>query len=492
MSKDYSPDVIAQSFVKQFYEMLTKNPGELHRFYKDESAFSHSEGHQVAKSVTGIENIREYVNSLNLAGARIDFREGSIDAQHSDHNGVFLVVTGLFTKSGNASRPFVQSFFLACQSSLNQKTTMASYYVRNSVFRLLSVDRETSGRGDASFGAPPPEDPTCRNESAGTGYAPVNEMEMHKEQDDLLAHDLLGDDSTRVDNTTECTDAPATVDSGAEVLDTTSVPTDTATEVNVDAATVISEPDYVNVSLRGADDVEAGTGNQQPLIEQDGPVGETTVAPRSFADLVKSWSSDSPAVDLTGASGSGGASGRNVRTGKVATATDGETAGSGSDGDGKCSSSLYVNQLGENTSEADLAALFGDYGNIKKIDVHSRGYAFVDFQDSSSVSKVLAKLVADPCAFSVRGVPIHVAERQQKAGNKSTARTPRERGIAGSDKRDNRGGAADKMPPKRDGGFGKVRAGGEKNGSRGTGKSHRADRDVPEGKYSSNSKSAKK
>jgi hypothetical protein len=35
------------SFIKQYYEMFAKNPAELHRFYKDESSFSHAEGHQV-------------------------------------------------------------------------------------------------------------------------------------------------------------------------------------------------------------------------------------------------------------------------------------------------------------------------------------------------------------------------------------------------------------------------------------------------------------
>lgn len=35
------------SFVKQYYEMMAKNPSELHKFYNDDSAFSHCENNQV-------------------------------------------------------------------------------------------------------------------------------------------------------------------------------------------------------------------------------------------------------------------------------------------------------------------------------------------------------------------------------------------------------------------------------------------------------------
>lgn len=36
------------SLVKQFYEMLSKNPSELHKFYAEQSFFLHSESSQVS------------------------------------------------------------------------------------------------------------------------------------------------------------------------------------------------------------------------------------------------------------------------------------------------------------------------------------------------------------------------------------------------------------------------------------------------------------
>jgi hypothetical protein len=35
------------SFIKQYYELMAKNPSMLHRFYKAESFFTHCEGQQV-------------------------------------------------------------------------------------------------------------------------------------------------------------------------------------------------------------------------------------------------------------------------------------------------------------------------------------------------------------------------------------------------------------------------------------------------------------
>jgi len=136
-AKDYSPEIVAQSFIKQYYDLFARNPGELYRFYKDESEFIHADGHQAAETVHGVENIRERVTQLKLAGAQIDLSEGSVDAQKSDNNGVFLTVTGHVTLLSKPTRPFVQSFLLACQSSVSNKSI--SYFLRNSVFRLLGA-----------------------------------------------------------------------------------------------------------------------------------------------------------------------------------------------------------------------------------------------------------------------------------------------------------------------------------------------------------------
>ena len=70
----------------------------------------------------GVEAIRQKVSELHLAGARVDLSDGSVDAQRSDINGVFVVVTGEFAQPSRSLEPkrFVQTFFLASQAPTGQ------------------------------------------------------------------------------------------------------------------------------------------------------------------------------------------------------------------------------------------------------------------------------------------------------------------------------------------------------------------------------------
>jgi hypothetical protein len=63
----------------------------------------------------GAEKIRERVQELNLAGARFDLSEGSLDAHRSENGGVLVLATGVCTVPGHVARNFVQTFFLASQ-----------------------------------------------------------------------------------------------------------------------------------------------------------------------------------------------------------------------------------------------------------------------------------------------------------------------------------------------------------------------------------------
>lgn len=69
----------------------------------------------MAETVIGAENIRAKAAEFNLAGARFDLSDGSVDAQKSENNGIFVLVTGQFTVADQPSRLFTQSFFLSIQ-----------------------------------------------------------------------------------------------------------------------------------------------------------------------------------------------------------------------------------------------------------------------------------------------------------------------------------------------------------------------------------------
>jgi hypothetical protein len=175
--------------------------------------------------------------------------------------------------------------------------------------------------------------------------------------------------------------------------------TDDVDNADVEAATVMSEPDYVNVSVRAeADELPA---EAVAPVEVAAPVDTTPSVPKSFADLVKSWGGDAatPAAAPAPTKKKRAPAAEAAKQAAAAPPT---------------SSSLFVNQLPEGSSEADLRALFDEFGVIKRIDVHARGYAFVDYEESASVGRVLTRLAEAADAFNVRGTPIRVEERQAK------------------------------------------------------------------------------
>ncbi len=113
MLKEHEPEDIASCFVKQYYEMMSQNPGELFQFFGDSSLFFHSENNQPSKTIVGKENIREFQARLNLLGVSVDV--SSLEAQQSENNGIIVVVTGQYTHWQQEPRQFVQTFFLAHQ-----------------------------------------------------------------------------------------------------------------------------------------------------------------------------------------------------------------------------------------------------------------------------------------------------------------------------------------------------------------------------------------
>ena len=112
---------------------MAKTPWDLWKFYSTDSSFTHCEGHQTSEAARGQDAIKQRIEGLNFAGTVLDLTEGYVDAQTTDSNGVLITVFGNITFRGDATRPFLQAFVLASQADA------ASFYVRNSLLRLLDV-----------------------------------------------------------------------------------------------------------------------------------------------------------------------------------------------------------------------------------------------------------------------------------------------------------------------------------------------------------------
>ncbi|KAK9810944.1 hypothetical protein WJX73_010835 [Symbiochloris irregularis] len=138
-----SPETVGNQFVNQFYTVMKSSPRYLHRFYTDESTFTHVDPDVVpdgmAFTVNNQKNIHDRVMALGFDESQVDLY--TMDSQYSLGHGVIVQVTGALGYKGQAKRNFVQCFFLAVQER--------GYFVLNDCFRYIS-DKPAAAAAAAS------------------------------------------------------------------------------------------------------------------------------------------------------------------------------------------------------------------------------------------------------------------------------------------------------------------------------------------------------
>ncbi|CAI5741240.1 unnamed protein product [Peronospora destructor] len=132
-----SPSIVGNTFMRQYYHFLAKEPQSLHRFYKAESRWCHGVGSHMEEPIAGQQAINDQILKRGYAGARVDLDAGSIDCQNSLGGGVFVLVTGVMTlRRSPDPKPFVQTFFLAVQPK--------GYFVLNDCLRFLALSNPST------------------------------------------------------------------------------------------------------------------------------------------------------------------------------------------------------------------------------------------------------------------------------------------------------------------------------------------------------------
>ncbi len=99
---------------------------------------------------------------------------------------------------------------------------------------------------------------------------------------------------------------------------------------------------------------------------------------------------------------------------------------------------IYIGNLPYTTTEADLEAMFGQFGEIKKVNVitdrqtgRSKGFAFVGFADASQAKAAVDKMNGHELAG--RAIRVNIAEDRRTGGGGGG-------GGGGGRDRDDRGG----------------------------------------------------
>lgn len=159
-----SPLLIGTSFIKQYYQVLSKSPQLIHRFYKpNTSVLSHSFLSSVpAESKTlnqsdifdwAVSSKESNSGDAGEAGGTLcfDFGRGAIDAQETIQGGILLVVTGhMKLPNAKKTKAFVHTFLLNNGAPAGKKR---QFYVHNDILRVI-------GESDAEPALEPESSPT--------------------------------------------------------------------------------------------------------------------------------------------------------------------------------------------------------------------------------------------------------------------------------------------------------------------------------------------
>ncbi|KAI9157526.1 hypothetical protein LWI28_023947 [Acer negundo] len=121
------PQLVANSFVDQYYKVLHDFPDLVHRFYQDSSILGRPGPNGIMTSISTINAINEEIISMDYHHLQTEIL--TVDAQGSYCSGVIVLVIGFLTEKDNVKRKFAQSFFLAPQEM--------GFFVLNDVFRYV-------------------------------------------------------------------------------------------------------------------------------------------------------------------------------------------------------------------------------------------------------------------------------------------------------------------------------------------------------------------
>ena len=424
---------LPDSFVKQYYDILSNQPALLYRFYAEGSTFSHAEEEDSA-SQFGVEAIRKRVEELNYLNAEVDLSDGFIDVQKSSINSVesiLVIVTGHFSLREIRSRPFSSSFILA-----KPERKDASYYVHNSVFRLIS------DRGVIEDGAAPAAQAVSLKAGAADPASSTPQEEITRSSSNNNISKDKGPSSERKNSNIESSKAAATKP----------------------AATEVTKPPQEGASS-SAGDTKSGSST-------DNTAAAASAVPKSYADMAKKISAapvPAPAPTARtskhpGASGapSDGSSKDDDKVGASKGAK--KSGGRGSSGQSSENASMYVRYLTSQVTEADLRDVFDTFGDILRVDIsNGKGFAFIDFSSRAALMAVLASNTT----FTLHGANLKVEERSSKAspgsGGKGSGSGDKEGGGGGGGGSGSGGGGAkDSSGSKRGEGRGKQGGSGRK------------------------------
>ncbi|KAL4160296.1 hypothetical protein PRNP1_000866 [Phytophthora ramorum] len=447
-----SPSTVGNTFMRQYYHFLAKEPQSLHRFYKAESRWCHGLGSHMEEPIAGQRAINEQILKRGYAGARVDLDAGSIDCQNSLGGGVLVLVTGVMTlQSSTTPKPFVQTFFLAVQPK--------GFFVLNDCLRFLELPG-TDVATDKQLKDQTPASPAKNGKKTET-QAPTSPVKKVKKEESVPTspEKVASPVKTEIKTTTKkvVKDAPlaspvkttATVASSPVKKTTTTTTTTTTTkEKETPAAKVVKAASPVKVASPVKSPIKSPKEQEKaPAAASPAPASAPAAVPAdpvvpapTEPEKPKTWaalfSGPKPAtITPTPAATAPVSAPAKPSTPKAAPAAAPVTApvpdaiapatgaveksekspknksGNGKEKEHKRLYSLFIRDVPPQTREGDLRELFKGFGSIAGVSVVApRGFAFVDYYEQESMRAALAETKE----FKVFDKVLQVDERAER------------------------------------------------------------------------------
>ncbi|XP_021733999.1 ras GTPase-activating protein-binding protein 1-like [Chenopodium quinoa] len=383
-----SAQIVGNAFVEQYYLILHQSPELVYRFYQDSSVLSRPDSNGVMTSFTTMPGINEKIVSLNYKDYVAEIK--TADAQLSLGGGVIVLVTGYMTGKDNVRKKFAQSFFLAPQEK--------GFFVLNDVFRYVEDEESAVPASDpVNVAVEHVEEAPQASEPEQPPPAPVH-------------NGPVPESSYEEDLTNE-----------AEVCD----PSDNE-DGSVTEEEVIDPPSQLNQSKA------VTVTSELSASQDDGPK-------RSYASILKAIKANiSPApVKAPASNFKVKPPTRNqevtVKPALVSepSASTSETGPEKSDVPEEAEGhSIYVRNLPQNATSAQLEEVFAKFGPIKQGGVQVRSnkqgfcFGFVEFESASSMKSAIE---ASPILIGSRKAVIEEKRTTTRVSAAATANSGRGR-----------------------------------------------------------------
>ncbi|KAG5440539.1 hypothetical protein PCK2_000364 [Pneumocystis canis] len=350
-------------FVQEYYTFLNREPERLHCFYTKKSTFIHGDEGDNVKLCSGQQSIREiHKRILELGFSDCKVLVSNVDSQASTNGGIVIQVLGEMSNCDGPSRRFAQTFFLAEQPN--------GYFVLNDIFRYLKEDIEDGELCNGECHSHPlnPENDglsPCVETDNGTQFA-MEENFSTAPVSMLLCDNNAGFQSSQLCTGVEQSRSPAF----------SAVPeADNNHEVFYEKRPSIPSPEKISSSTEHITDSAHNTTFDVPQSHSEMLQSSVSSAPKTWANLFDKTS---------------------IQMNKTASSVTKPTAVHKDifltvENTPVNSTSVFVKNMDDRISEADLRHVFSKFGTIRYIEMRKeKSCALICFETPAAVTSAIA------------------------------------------------------------------------------------------------------